>query len=421
MVKVVVFDSTPLEHVTRQVLRLVEDNASELSSWSIPRSNIQYEFHQWALVAEVKQYLQLMGKLSSAPSELAVALDDAANVIGFVLYLPTPTNPEACGISYMAVAAGARRQGVARAMMEQLVERYPHVELTCAVHLVPLYERIGFQVIEGSDHPTQVVMNTRSYSTTAEMRPLNVEDLFHSEEAQRFKQRFVREHGRAAVVQSDEQIYRHIKQLQQQVQFYVSNRRAVRWMAGAESLAAAVPDGQVLLSTFEVVLRFLVDNGLWGACHDSSAILYMLLLEQGVQAELIIGEVHAQGMYFDHSWVEVGGLIYDPAVGFPRSEEGKYVGPSVFASRELGVLQVTDLGFGAVSPQGFCETAQEVATFNLKQYAKKQPAGTGIWDVAPRLAAKLGMKRIPRDFKAKYGAHTRTLRKVEGAVPVTVG
>lgn len=421
MVKVVVFENTPQEHVTRQVLRLVEDNASELSSWSIPRSNIQYELHQWALVAEVKQYLQLMGKLSSAPSELAVALDDATNVIGFVLYLPTPTNPEACGISYMAVAAGARRQGVARAMMEQLVERYPHVELTCAVHLVPLYERIGFQVIEGSDHPTQVVMNTRSYSTTAEMRPLNVEDLFHSEEAQRFQQRFVRDHGRAAVVQSYEQIRRHIKQLQQQVQFYVSNRRAVRWMAGAESLAAAVPDGQVLLSTFEVVLRFLVDNGLWGACHDSSAILYMLLQEQGVQAELIIGEVHAQGMYFDHSWVEVGGLIYDPAVGFPRTEEGKYVGPSVFASRELGGLQVTDLSFGAVSPQGFYETAQEVATLNLKQYAKKQPAGTGIWDVAPRLAAQLGMKRVGRDFKLKYGAHTRTLRKVEDAAPAAVG
>ena len=415
MVKVVVFESTPPEQVTSQVLRLVEDNASELSSWSAPRSNIQYPLHQWALVTEVGQYLRLMGKLSSAPSGLIVALDEGSDVIGFVLYLPTPTNPEACGISYMAVAADARLQGVARAMMVKLVTLRPHVGLTCTIPLVPVYERLGLQVIEESDHPTQVVMNTRSYSTTALMRPLDVEDLFYSPEAKTFRQRFLRDHGMTAVTRSDEQIQRHVKQLQQQVQLYVSNRRAARWMPGAQSLAATVPDGEVLLRTFEVVLRYLVDNGLWGACHDSSAVLYMLLLEQGVKAELIIGEVHAEGMYFDHSWVEVDGLIYDPAVGFPRTEDGKYVGPSVFASRELAGLQVTTLGFGAVSPSGLRKTAQEVATFDLKRYEKGQPAGTGIWDVAPRLAAKLGMKRVGRAFKLKYGTHVRTLRKVEEA------
>ena len=37
------------------------------------------------------------------------------------------------------------------------------------------------------------------------------------------------------------------------------------------------------------------------------------------------------------------------------------------------------------------------------------------------LAAKLGMKRVPREFKLKYGAHTRTLRKVEDCAPATAG
>ncbi|MDD1977313.1 GNAT family N-acetyltransferase [Pseudomonas tussilaginis] len=420
MVKIVVFDETPPKHVMDQVLRLVGDNASELSVWGTPRNNLQSEIYQWGLVEEVGQYLRLMGKLAGAPSELVVANDDASDaVIGFVLYLPTPADKEACGVTYMAVDLACRGQGVARTMMAKVVERYPHVELTCSVRLVPFYERIGFQLLEESEHPIQVVMNTRNYSPSACMGTLNVEDIFGSDEAKRRQTLLVQRYGRAAVEQSIYQFHQHINALQLQSWQFVNRRRVTRWLPGAQSIANATPDGAILLKTFTAVLMYIVDNGQLGACHESSAILYMLLLEQGVDAELVIGEVRAGALYFDHSWVEVGGLIYDPAVGFPH-QDGENVGPAIFASRDLLTGQETGLKYGATSPTGFDKAALKVAPATLKQYAKHQPTGATIWDLTPRIAVEIGLKRIGRDFKLKYGNHTRSLRRVNMSVPAEV-
>ena len=50
-----------------------------------------------------------------------------------------------------------------------------------------------------------------------------------------------------------------------------------------------------------------------GACHASSAILFILLREQGYEAVPCIGEVSKQPIVFDHSWIEINGNIIDAA------------------------------------------------------------------------------------------------------------
>ncbi len=65
--------------------------------------------------------------------ELLVATDpdNPGKVISFLLYLPVQGDREACSVAYMAVHAGHRRQSVDAGMMDEVVTRYPHAELTC--------------------------------------------------------------------------------------------------------------------------------------------------------------------------------------------------------------------------------------------------------------------------------------------------
>ena len=64
----------------------------------------------------------------------------------------------------------------------------------------------------------------------------------------------------------------------------------------------------------------------WGACHASCSTLYVALSELGYSPKLCIGEMLGQGLYFDHSWIELDGQILDIAIsmtllgGAPVSE-----------------------------------------------------------------------------------------------------
>lgn len=53
-----------------------------------------------------------------------------------------------------------------------------------------------------------------------------------------------------------------------------------------------------------------------GGCHLISAMLHILLTEQGIENQLVIGEVEdcEANAQFSHSWIEIDGEIYDPAI-----------------------------------------------------------------------------------------------------------
>lgn len=227
MSTVLYHETPPPQPVTYQVLQMVVTYLSDLSMLSVPPSNPLYEVYRWTLPCEVDLYLQRIGQVPTAPVELIVAYDDISpgEEVGFLLYLPVATHPDACGITYMAVKQSHRRRGFGTAMMREAIARYPHVELTCPVKKVPFYEQLGFQVIDSEN--TQVVMNTRSASTTGLMGIVDVAPIFQSPQAQQIHAQLMSKWGKKVMANAEKQLQRHVDQLARQAASYVRERLAV--------------------------------------------------------------------------------------------------------------------------------------------------------------------------------------------------
>ncbi|MDF3163309.1 GNAT family N-acetyltransferase [Pseudomonas proteolytica] len=214
------------EPVNSQILQMVVDYLTDISSVALPPSNLLYNIYQYAIGYEVHLYLEALGGAKGIAVELIVATDeqDPAKVIGFLLYLPVKDDPEACGVAYMAVHASHRREGVARAMMDEMLSRYPHGELTCTVEKVPAFEFMGFQVrgVRG----TQVLMNTRDYSTDGLMGVLDVASIYSSLEVRQIHTYLLQKHGKRAMIDAEKQRDRHFDQMTRKARLFVQSRLA---------------------------------------------------------------------------------------------------------------------------------------------------------------------------------------------------
>lgn len=212
------------EPVNSQILQMVVDYLTDISSVALPPSNLLYNIYQYAIGYEVHLYLEALDGAKGIAVELIVATDeqDPAKVIGFLLYLPVKDDPEACGVAYMAVHASHRRQGVARAMMDEMLSRYPHGELTCTVEKVPAFESMGFQVrgVRG----TQVLMNTRDYSTDGLMGVLDVASIYSSLEVRQIHTYLLQKHGKRAMIDAEKQRDRHFDQMTRKARLFVQSR-----------------------------------------------------------------------------------------------------------------------------------------------------------------------------------------------------
>ncbi len=211
------------EPVNSQILQMVVDNLTDISSVALPPSNLLYSLYQYAIGFEVHLYLEALNGEKGIAVELVVATDNSApqEVIGFLLYLPVKDDPQACGVAFMAVQAGWRRQGVARAMMREVLARYPHAELACAVEKVAVFEAMGFQVLRARG--TQVVMNTRDYGTDGLMGVLDVASIYSSLEVRQIHAYLLQKHGRRAMVDAEKQRDRHLDQLERKVRLFLGD------------------------------------------------------------------------------------------------------------------------------------------------------------------------------------------------------
>ncbi|MCS3418490.1 GNAT superfamily N-acetyltransferase [Pseudomonas sp. BIGb0450] len=210
------------EPINAQILQMVVDYLTDISMVAIPPSNLLYNVYQYAIGYEVHLYLEALGGSKGIAVELIVALDEQDQVIGFLLYLPVKDDPEACGVAYMAVHASHRRKGVARAMMQDMLARYPHAELTCAVEKVPAFESMGFQLrgVRG----TQVLMNTRDYSTDGLMGLLDVASIYSSLEVRQIHTYLLQKHGKRAMIDAEKQRDRHFDQMTHKARMFVHAR-----------------------------------------------------------------------------------------------------------------------------------------------------------------------------------------------------
>ncbi|AZE72801.1 Acetyltransferase, GNAT family [Pseudomonas synxantha] len=209
------------ESINSQILQMVVDNLTDISSVALAPSNLLYNIYQYAIGFEVHLYLEALNGTKGVAVELVVAMQ-AETVIGFCLYLSVKDDPEACGIAFMAVQKGFRRQGVARGMLGEVLARYLHAELACAVEKVPVFEAMGFRV-RGA-RGTQVLMNTRDYGTDGLMGVLDVAPIYSSLEVRQIHTYLLQKHGKRAMVDAEKQRDRHLDQLTRKVQLFIQGR-----------------------------------------------------------------------------------------------------------------------------------------------------------------------------------------------------
>jgi GNAT superfamily N-acetyltransferase len=226
MPKISHFETTCPEHINDQILQMVVDYLTDISMVAIAPSNLLYNVYQYAIGYEVHLYLEALGGSKGIAVQLLVALDDEdpSRVIGFLLYLPVKDDPQACGVAYMAVHASHRRRGVARAMLKEMVARYSHAELTCSIAKVPWFESLGFQVV--GVRGTQVLMNTRNYSTDGLMGLLDVAAIYSSVEVRQIHTYLLQKHGKRAMLDAEKQRDRQLDHMTRNAKAFVLERLA---------------------------------------------------------------------------------------------------------------------------------------------------------------------------------------------------
>jgi ribosomal protein S18 acetylase RimI-like enzyme len=224
MSTITLFETPPPEPIKSQILQMVVDYVTDISMVAIAPSNPLYNLYQYGIGYEVHLYLDAMDGSKGIPVELIVASDaqDPSAVVGFLLYLPVKDDPEACAVAYMAVQASHRRRGVARAMLQEMVGRYPHAELACFVAKVPYFESMGFQVV-GVRGP-QVLMNTRDHGTDSLLAVLDVAPIYKSVEVRQIHTYLLQQHGKKAMMDAEKQRDRHLDQMTRHAKAFVLER-----------------------------------------------------------------------------------------------------------------------------------------------------------------------------------------------------
>lgn len=217
------FDTPCSEPINSQILQMVVDHLTDISAMEIAPSNLLYSIYQYAIGYEVHLYLQALDGSKGIAVELIIATDPQApdTVTGFVVYLPVKDDPQACGIAYMAELASHRHVGVTRAMVEEVVRRYPHTELTCSVSKVAAFESLGFQVI-GSRGP-QILINTRDHSTDGLMGVLDLAPIYSSTEVRQIHTYLLQRNGKKAMLDAEKKRDRQIDQLTAKAKAFVAH------------------------------------------------------------------------------------------------------------------------------------------------------------------------------------------------------
>ncbi len=226
MSTVMLLQSPPPEFIRSQIQQMVVDYVTDISLVAIAPGNPLYNLYQYGVGYEVHLYLNAMDGSGSMAVELIVALDDddPETVLGFLLYLPVQNDPNACAVTYLAVRESHRGQGIARAMLDKMISRYPHAELYCVVDKVPYFESLGFQVL-GTRGP-HVVMNTRDHGTEGLLAVMDIVPIYSSVEVRQIHAYLLKQHGARAMAEAEKERDQRLDRMTREAKVFVQQRPA---------------------------------------------------------------------------------------------------------------------------------------------------------------------------------------------------
>lgn len=159
--------------------------------------------------------------------------------------------------------------------------------------------------------------------------------------------------------------------------------------------------------TFAALYEHLVTKTRIGACHMASAVAFVLLKEQSVNAALCIGKVAVADelgdlAVFDHSWIEIDNEVYDVAIETPEDTSGIARAP-VMATRHIDNGRPADLVYGVNFPAGFDAAASAVLSTTLGEYMDNFPDHEqGLWGVAVDIGTTIGIATSAASLRNRY-------------------
>lgn len=178
------------------------------------------------------------------------------------------------------------------------------------------------------------------------------------------------------------------------------NESKDKYLLIRETVSAEGYDDQIADVLCNMV-RYIKEKQWMGACHASSAVLYVIFMELGYDVELCVGEVEKPGYKpFDHSWIKLDGKIIDIAVimtlmgGLPISE-------AVVLDKDIMTKQKYDIKYGIVTPFGLGEEAHIVMSVPFIDYMDGFPDETnGLWGVIAKVSTvDLDMQYLRNKYK----------------------
>ncbi|MFZ0932580.1 MAG: hypothetical protein WAN11_28530 [Syntrophobacteraceae bacterium] len=162
------------------------------------------------------------------------------------------------------------------------------------------------------------------------------------------------------------------------------------WKLSAERLRAKNPTGFWICKVFSVLLGYIHKEDWQGACHASCIVLYSLLSLKNISAEICLGEVSHERIYFDHSWVEIDGEIYDAAISNTLSD---LYFPPVFGGIDLATGNRPSLRYGTPSGQGYDQSARWIRSISASEYMSAFPDHPqGLFGLTKLIGRKAGIQ-----------------------------
>ncbi|RUR27729.1 hypothetical protein [Vreelandella nanhaiensis] len=179
-----------------------------------------------------------------------------------------------------------------------------------------------------------------------------------------------------------------------------------QWMNRAREVSQGLENGNQILDIYKTWLELSQLNEWLGACHITSAGMFVTMNDIGLTPELTIGIVEApNGRFFDHSWVELDDLIFDVAIGFPDTD-GEYVSAPIFASQDIGTGRTTSLRYGVNDKGLLSPPARNVASESLEEYGKNN----NLWQRV-EVFWKCHDQQVAKEIlRQRYGRVMRTVR-----------
>ncbi|MFS0562758.1 hypothetical protein AB1K91_18745 [Terribacillus sp. 179-K 1B1 HS] len=164
-----------------------------------------------------------------------------------------------------------------------------------------------------------------------------------------------------------------------------------------------------IFETFFAVSDYYKKHPNPGACHLISSIFHVLLTEQDIKNELCIGEVKTGSQYFDHSWIEISGKVFD--ISIQLTLDGSRNAP-IYAGYDLLTNEMPVRIYGTQSPTGFDRDAKQLIKTPFVRYMDRYPDfKEGAWKIVKVVGKELRLKLDIPMLRQRYTNMERTIKK----------